>query len=787
MRKKLKLCVKRLREGRETQQKLEARLAQFEAKAAAAEAKAAAAEAKAQASAEETAAAKAAAVEASAAAEKAIAAAAASTAQAASVTEPDADSPDAATDTADVAAAPATSATHPDPLAVAELQQSLSKAELERDGLRAELSKLQTAKHELQASLARREAQLESLAQASASAHEAAQAQDSEIDALRAEVNAKTAALSGAAALEATVGEKDAALADMRAQVAAAEAKVKAVMEEGMGWSKEQAKQSRIIKKLREKLVQATDAETRVDATAKSLETRVQKLQGKLEESTAELADLKAQLTTSKAAAKEATGRCSAAEKKAARLENSLARETKLASERADRIAKLQSVDIEAAAHRAAAQERGAESVALAIDLQGAREALVQAREDAAETEERLQRELKSLHKKWQTSETRNEELADQVASSTRPLLRQVAALQSLLEDQRGVWQTSEGALTQRAVRAETAAARSAERQRIAVEELQTARLTLVTQEEKAKRLQEHLDEERRLRMELAAQVSALEGEVAAEKTAGGEARLRAEEHEALAVRMTATTAELESRLKALREDTETQAQEVEKEHHAHVTKLKTQLQRAELRCAEFLKQAQQGGGSSAGGAGDGGTDRKGGRGKEDWGGGVDDSGSGTGGGGGTSRSNGNVGETGSASTAEAILSEATWGAGASFLGAGNISQFHGSRVAQTQQRFLQTRCQEAEAARDRLAAKLVDMGSQLSSLQRAHTGMDALREEHSTLLTKQEVLLQLLGEKTEQVDGLESDIAEMKRMYRQQTETLLEQLAAATVVTAGQ
>ena len=78
-------------------------------------------------------------------------------------------------------------------------------------------------------------------------------------------------------------------------------------------------------------------------------------------------------------------------------------------------------------------------------------------------------------------------------------------------------------------------------------------------------------------------------------------------------------------------------------------------------------------------------------------------------------------------------------------------------------------------------------MGSQLSSLQRAHTGMDALREEHSTLLTKQEVLLQLLGEKTEQVDGLESDIAEMKRMYRQQTETLLEQLAAATVVTAGQ
>ena len=47
--------------------------------------------------------------------------------------------------------------------------------------------------------------------------------------------------------------------------------------------------------------------------------------------------------------------------------------------------------------------------------------------------------------------------------------------------------------------------------------------------------------------------------------------------------------------------------------------------------------------------------------------------------------------------------------------------------------------------------------------------------------LQKQEVLLELLGEKTEEADNLMVDIQEMKRMYRQQTESMLEQLAAAT------
>ena len=43
----------------------------------------------------------------------------------------------------------------------------------------------------------------------------------------------------------------------------------------------------------------------------------------------------------------------------------------------------------------------------------------------------------------------------------------------------------------------------------------------------------------------------------------------------------------------------------------------------------------------------------------------------------------------------------------------------------------------------------------------------------------KQQILLEILGEKTEEVNDLTGDIQEMKRMYRQQTESLLEQIAA--------
>ena len=107
------------------------------------------------------------------------------------------------------------------------------------------------------------------------------------------------------------------------------------------------------------------------------------------------------------------------------------------------------------------------------------------------------------------------------------------------------------------------------------------------------------------------------------------------------------------------------------------------------------------------------------------------------------------------------------------------ITKMNGTRHIQAQNKFLETRCLNAEKARDAIATKLVSMGTELTKMQGLASELETMKQKHNNLEKKQNVLLEILGEKTEEVNELNSDIQEMKRMYRQQTETLLEQLAA--------
>ena len=174
-----------------------------------------------------------------------------------------------------------------------------------------------------------------------------------------------------------------------------------------------------------------------------------------------------------------------AVEAKVATLEAALRKERELAADRSSRISELESANELAKSQGVAIEEGDARVAALKTELADARATLTHVREGAAVVEDRLQHELKALHNKWQQAETRNEELGEQVSSSSRPLLRQISALQNLLEEQRSVWQASEAALTQRAVRAETNSVRAAEQQSAATTDTQTMRLALARCEEK--------------------------------------------------------------------------------------------------------------------------------------------------------------------------------------------------------------------------------------------------------------------------------------------------------------
>jgi hypothetical protein len=114
----------------------------------------------------------------------------------------------------------------------------------------------------------------------------------------------------------------------------------------------------------------------------------------------------------------------------------------------------------------------------------------------------------------------------------------------------------------------------------------------------------------------------------------------------------------------------------------------------------------------------------------------------------------------------------------ASFEG---ITKMNSARYTQAQNKFLEMRCMEAEKSRDAMTTKLVTIGTQLTKMQGIQAEHETLLQKHATLQKKQDILLEILGEKTEEVEGLNADIGEMKRMYRQQTETLLAQLAGSS------
>ncbi len=81
---------------------------------------------------------------------------------------------------------------------------------------------------------------------------------------------------------------------------------------------------------------------------------------------------------------------------------------------------------------------------------------------------------------KWsQEAEMRHEELSAKLPEATRPLLRQMEAMQAAAAAQAEAWAAAERHLTQRAGDAEAQGASAAERERLAVERLQVGNVTL--------------------------------------------------------------------------------------------------------------------------------------------------------------------------------------------------------------------------------------------------------------------------------------------------------------------
>ncbi|KAJ4832064.1 hypothetical protein Tsubulata_043704, partial [Turnera subulata] len=104
--------------------------------------------------------------------------------------------------------------------------------------------------------------------------------------------------------------------------------------------------------------------------------------------------------------------------------------------------------------------------------LEELRQTLSRKEQQAVFREDMLRRDIEDLQKRYQASERRCEELVTQVPDSTRPLLRQIEAMQETTARRAEAWAAVERSLNSRLQEAETKAAAAEERERSVNERL---------------------------------------------------------------------------------------------------------------------------------------------------------------------------------------------------------------------------------------------------------------------------------------------------------------------------
>ncbi|CAH8258850.1 unnamed protein product [Arabidopsis lyrata] len=226
------------------------------------------------------------------------------------------------------------------------------------------------------------------------------------------------------------------------------------VMAEGEELSKKQAAQEAQIRKLRAQIREAEEEKKGLITKLQSEENKVESikrdktateklLQETIEKHQAELTSQKDYYSNALAAAKEAQA---------------------LAEERTNNEARSELEN--------RLKEAGERESMLVQALEELRQTLSKKEQQAVSREDRFRGEIEDLQRRYQASERRCEELITQVPESTRPLLRQIEAIQETTARRAEAWAAVERSLNARLQEAETKAAIAEERERSVNERL---------------------------------------------------------------------------------------------------------------------------------------------------------------------------------------------------------------------------------------------------------------------------------------------------------------------------
>ncbi|XP_077583055.1 TATA element modulatory factor [Stigmatopora nigra] len=281
------------------------------------------------------------------------------------------------------------------------------------------------------------------------------------------------------------------------------EEQIRGLLEEGEKLSKQQLQHGNIIKKLR---VKEKDSDTRLvkqQKKIKDLEDEVGHLQQVLEvkeEVEKQHRENIKKLNTAVECHEKEQSRLQISSEELleknrslqAALDNSYKEIAELHKANASRASEVQAAalsreiqakDLQTSALEKAQVEARMQQEALVDQVADLRMALQRAEQQQARKEDYLREEISDLQQRLQEAESRNQELSQNMASATRPLLRQIETLQASLGGQTASWEKIEKSMSDRLVEAQAQLAVAVEKEHAATEELLSNKCQLASLE----------------------------------------------------------------------------------------------------------------------------------------------------------------------------------------------------------------------------------------------------------------------------------------------------------------
>lgn len=98
-------------------------------------------------------------------------------------------------------------------------------------------------------------------------------------------------------------------------------------------------------------------------------------------------------------------------------------------------------------------------------------------------------------------------------------------------------------------------------------------------------------------------------------------------------------------------------------------------------------------------------------------------------------------------------------------------------RQLENQLSFYQTQLQSSSQSRDELSEEVLNMTQEIEQLRKEVKKTNQLEEQYQQLNDRYQTLLELLGEKAEQVEELKADLQDVKEMYKSQIIDLVQKI----------